>query len=355
MFQPAPDSPPTLHAQPDGLLAKPLAQVRDHLEGLVADYPAEQRHLSEAVGRLLLHSRADPLSCALPLAVHAALTGAPEPAVPVAAAHDLWWRAANAFDDLADDMSEEAADEAHGTPAMSGTALMTAALECFHTLPMRILMDVPAAPAVREGLLRDLAHGCTRAVDGQLHDLAATPAGATPHTVLAAYRHKSGAPYAMACALAARLATGSAEATYGTYGEGTDNAVAEWGRFGELLGLLAQLRNDYDDLRTGRFEDFANGTATYLLVQHLHRVPAPRAERTRALLHRCAEDPGSRSDLRDLLLEPEALHAYREYVHELRHAAEDLLGRLATPGPFAAYLREQVTATAHACLPAEVP
>ncbi|MCS4558769.1 class 1 isoprenoid biosynthesis enzyme, partial [Shewanella sp. C32] len=79
---------------------------------------------------------------------------------------------------------------------------------------------------------------------------------------MATYAHKSGAVYGMACAMAARLAAGTGPAE-----------IDPWRRFGQLLGLLAQFRNDADDLRSGRYEDLRNGTATYLLVHLLHSAP----------------------------------------------------------------------------------
>ncbi|MCX4451875.1 hypothetical protein OOK58_07020 [Streptomyces sp. NBC_01728] len=41
----------------------------------------------------------------LPLIVHAVKTGAPEPAVPLAVVHELWWTSACHLDDLADGQS----------------------------------------------------------------------------------------------------------------------------------------------------------------------------------------------------------------------------------------------------------
>lgn len=64
--------------------------------------------------------------------------------------------------------------------------------------------------------------------------------------------HKNGAPYGMACALPARLSGAQEE------------RVTQWQDFGTALGLLGQLRNDQEDLVTGRDEDARNQTATYL-------------------------------------------------------------------------------------------
>lgn len=313
-------------------MAHTCERVHTYLDDLIDGYRPRHAPLGSALRHLVTRGRPSPHELSLPLLVHAAVTGSAEPAVPVAAVHALWWRAANTFDDVTD---TDAGPRMYGLP--SGVAL-TAALECGWALPLRALSAMNAPAWLRRGLRQDYLAAWTTASNGQLGDLLGDPHALTPDAVLAVYRDKSGAVYAMACTMAARLAAGQDESS------AVRAAIADWGRFGHLLGTLAQFRNDEDDLRTEDCEDLRNRTATYLLVHLLHRTPEPRRGEARSLLARAPASAASRHRLRAMMLDPATLSGYHDDVTRLREEAYALLGRLAPAGPFAAALRACVAA-----------
>ncbi|MEU8799828.1 polyprenyl synthetase family protein [Spirillospora sp. NPDC048819] len=262
----------------------------------------------------------------LPLLVHDAETG-PEarplngggrgledgpPSGPraVAVVHLLWWAAARYFDDLTD---------TPGAPSPGNVAVgkkVLTALAVGSHLPARILADLPVTGGVRAALGDELSRCWLDAVDGQLRDLTAPVSTATPESVLRAYEGKTGAPYAMAAASAACLA-------------GADGRrVTGWRSFGRALGVLRQLVNDQRDLASGRHEDLANGTATYLLVQLLASLPAGRRREALAL-HAAARHSGSaRAELTAWMLDDEVVDSCAASVAPLIERAHGLLDRL---------------------------
>ena len=334
-----------LQQRPENRITEVYPGVHEYLSALFEHYRARHPRLRDALEPLVDRGRADPQEFALPLLVHAAITGAPEPAVPVAAVHALWWRAANTFDDVADG---DAGEQLYG---LGGGVALTTALECGYALPLRALSTMDAPRAVRDGLVRDFFDGWTDAVDGQLGDIRNRPAEVDPAEVLAAYGHKSGAIYAMTCGMAARLALGGAAGSRTAPGDGAEamnpvdtgaQARTGWRRFGHLLGMLAQFRNDGDDLRSGRYEDLRNGTATYLLVHLLHTADPGTRQRALELL-----DDGShrsRRELAGLMLRPAVLEPYEQHVAALADEARALLDTLAPDSPFTEPLRARVDA-----------
>ncbi|MFI0237856.1 hypothetical protein [Streptomyces sp. NPDC016845] len=314
------------------MVAHTCGQVHAYLDDLLSGYRPRHGPLGSALRQLVAQGRPSPHELSLPLLVHAAVTGAAEPAVPIAAVHALWWRAANTFDDVTD---TDAGPRMYGLP--SGVAL-TAALECGWALPLRALSALDAPARLRGRLRQDYLAAWTTASNGQLGDLIGEPPDLTPDAVLAVYQDKSGAVYAMACTMAARLAAGQDESPAGR------EAIAGWGRFGHLLGMLAQFRNDEDGLRTEDCEDLRNQTATYLLVHLLHSAAEPRRSQACSLLARARTSADSRHRLRAMMLEPTTLSAYHARIARLRQEAHSLLDGLAPAGPFAAALRDCVAA-----------
>lgn len=318
---------PDAHQRPEDRITALYPGVQEHLRALLDHYRPQHPRLHGALERLLARGRKDPQEFALPLLVHAAITGVPGPAMPIAGVHALWWRAANTFDDVVD---RDAVGRLYGLS--SGVAL-TAALECGHALPLRALSTMDVPDPLRRRLVDDYFGGWTDAIDGQIGDVLSSPAEADPAGVMATYAHKSGAIYAMTCTMAARLALG------------TDRAEVEgWGRFGQLLGLLAQFRNDGDDLRSGRHEDLRNGTATYLLVHLLHTGSSADRERGLALLAEAATSHRSRQELADLMRQPAIMQPYQERLGAIADEARALLVELAPSSPFIEPLRERIDA-----------
>ncbi len=336
--------PRTAAARPsaEDRLAEAVPRVRQYLARLLDGYRPRYAYLRPALERLVADGRRTPLECALPLLVHGALDGGLEPAVPLAGAHVLWWRAANTFDDVSD--GGTGARLYGGDPG----AVLIAALECGYALPLRALTALPLPGALRERLAADFLDGWTAACDGQVGDLLGSPAGTSPEEVLTVYRHKSGAVYGMAATLAARLALGAHRAD--------DPRVAAWGEFGQAVGLLAQFRNDEDDLRSGHHEDLGNRTATYLLVQLLHAATDTDRERALELLGRAAESAADRRELAAMMFAPDVLAPYQRCLADVHRRAHALLDTLAPDSPFTACLHrrvdDEVRTTAYAVAPA---
>ncbi|MEU5995680.1 polyprenyl synthetase family protein [Spirillospora sp. NPDC047418] len=247
----------------------------------------------------------------LPLLLHGAETGDPGPAAPIAVVHLLWWASARHLDDLTD---------APGPPGASGAAAgakVLTALAVGSHLPARLLAALPVPAATRAALGEELSRCWLDAVDGQLRDLTGGAAAATPASVLHGYAGKTGAPYAMAAAAAACLA-------------GADRGrTARWRAFGRSLGVLRQLVNDQRDLASGRHEDLANGTATFLLVHLLSALPAGRRREALALHAAARHSASARAELAAWMLDDDVIDSYAAAVAPLierAHGLLDLLG-----------------------------
>lgn len=245
----------------------------------------------------------------LPLLVHGAETGEPAPAAPVAVIHLLWWASARYLDDLTD---------AGGAPSPGGAAgkkVLTALAVGGH-LPGRLIAGLPVGATVRAALADELSRGWLDAVDGQLRDLTERAPIASPGSVLRSYEGKTGSPYAMAAASAACLA-------------GADGRrVAGWRAYGRALGVLRQLVNDQRDLASGRHEDLANGTATYLLVHLLAALPAARRREALALHAAARHSSSARAELTAWMLDDEIIESYADSVAPLVERAHGLLDGL---------------------------
>jgi hypothetical protein len=246
----------------------------------------------------------------LPMLVHGAETGEPAAAAPVAVIHLLWWASARYLDDPTD----------AGAPALGGAATakkVLTALAVGGQLPARLIARLPVTGAVRAALADELSRGWVDAVDGQLRDLTERAPAATPGSVLRSYEGKTGAPYAMAAASAACLA-------------GADgDRVAGWRAYGRALGVLRQLVNDQRDLASGRNEDLANGTATYLLVHLLTVLPAARRREALALHAAARHSASARAELTAWMRDDDVIESYAGSVAPLierAHGLLDLLG-----------------------------
>ncbi|MGI5349797.1 polyprenyl synthetase family protein [Streptomyces sp. CA-250714] len=332
-------------------------QVRRYLTALLDDYCGHHDSLRSAVQALIAGGRETPHEFSLPLLVHAAVNGEPEPAVPVAGVHALWWRSANVLDDFVDGDVEQL--PLRGVDR--GVAMM-AALEAGYALPLRALEAAPLPVPLRRRLTADYLDGWTRATDGQIGDILNRPQDVGTDEVLEVYRKKSASIYEMACLMAARLAHGTrGDRPYahtpprcqgraepyadGALLEGTEEqSIAAWGEFGHILGLLAQFRNDHDDLCGGPGEDLRNGTATYLLVHLLRTAPVADRERALALLDQAATVESKRRELADMMRAPEVVRPYNRFLAELSGRAYTLLDTLAPASPFADCLRARVDA-----------
>ncbi|MCC9705793.1 polyprenyl synthetase family protein [Streptomyces sp. MNU76] len=309
------------------------AEIATALESLGPSSGAVRRSISGLLG----HQRMKyPLSV-LPLLVHACETGAPGPAVPLAAVHVLWWTSACYLDDLAD---------GHGahTPAGLGTdeALLASVLSG-QALPIRVVQAQPVPDAVRGALTREIVDCWIDAVEGQLRDLRGDLANASRDAVVAAYRGKSGAPFGMITAMAAILSGARSERT------------ELWREFGEVFGILWQLFNDQEDLLSGRDEDLLNGTVTYLLACALEEAPPGSRERVAELGRAARGSAAARARLRALLLGPAVLRRFERDLAAFRDDAHRVLDELGGDESHVPALRQLVDQAAGMCLTVGLP
>ncbi|MEW2168303.1 polyprenyl synthetase family protein [Streptomyces sp. NPDC007084] len=246
----------------------------------------------------------------LPLMVHAAETGEPGPALPLAVVSDLWWTSACYLDDLADGQAASAAGNLDESEALLATLIGGT------MLPLLVVGSPRVPEAARAPLSAEVVRCWVSGTEGQLRDLRADIRDATRDAVVAAYLGKSGAPFSMVTAMAARLA-----------GRG-DERVELWREFGNVFGILWQLFNDQQDILTGRNEDLANGTVTYLLACALENT-APDARDAALRLHTEARHSAeAREAFTAVLLAPDVLRQYEEDIFRFRDRAHGLLDKL---------------------------
>lgn len=254
---------------------------------------------------------------ALPLLIHGAHTGEPGPAAPAAMAHLLWWVSARYLDDLSD---AETDDAAAADAASDADSRLLSVIDIACHLSAEVLDEACADDPARALRLRQELSRCWHsAIAGQLTDLTANPATSTVDEVLASYRGKTGAPYAMSAAMGAVLAGCDAP------------RVDAWREFGERFGVLRQLLNDRRDLVSGRNEDLRNATATYMLVRYLCSLSGAERAAAEKLLAECAGSPAARERLAARLTAPERLRdvaaAVKPLIDGLHESVDQLGGR----------------------------
>lgn len=266
----------------------------------VADSCAWSPPLFGAVNRLLRSDGGDWTHYRLlPLALHAALTGDPEPAVPVAVLSWLWWTGAETLDDIAD--GEFDRERIGVSPAQA----MIAAIACTSLIPQVVVDRAPVTPATARAWKSELVSTSLSCAAGQLDDLARDGETSWART-MRCYAGKTGAPYERDAVLTALLA-----------GQDTD-AVRAWRAFGRLFGVLRQLANDHADDTAVDAADLSNGVRT-LLVSHLVESTRP------------AEPAGTHRLLLDGSVAPELITSYLARVDTIVNQLSALLERLAPP------------------------
>jgi heptaprenyl diphosphate synthase len=260
----------------------------------------------------------------LPLLVHAAETGDPAGGRPAAVVHVLWWAAARYLDDLAD-----GGPALRDDPARCNEGILAAYGVGSH-LPVRLVRAADVPDATKVAALAELSRGWLDGISGQLLDYTARPAAATVASVLASYAGKTGAPYAMATAMAACLA-------------GADPVrVGRWRDAGRRFGVLRQLTNDQRDLVTGRDEDIRNGVATFLVTLLLDGAPAAERPALLALYAAAATAPDARAEFKARLTAPGHLRAYHTRVDGMVAELHGALAELGGATPFTGALHTLV-------------
>ncbi|WP_244216969.1 polyprenyl synthetase family protein [Streptomyces carpinensis] len=271
--------------------------------------PAAPTVRAAVAGLLRQRTFAYPLSV-LPLLVHAAETGALEPAVPLAVVHELWWTSACCLDDLAD------AHATHPAADDDDSRALLAAVIAGNPLPLLVVQSQQIPPSLRPTLSAEILRCWIAATEGQLKDLHPQAATATRASVISTYRGKSGAPFAMITAMAAELAGAGAQ------------RVRLWRAFGDEFGVLWQLFNDQEDILSGRHEDLLNGTVTYLLACALEQADPHAAQRVLALHRAAPTSAHARAELTGLLQTPAVLHRFASDIAGFGDRAHRILDRL---------------------------
>jgi geranylgeranyl pyrophosphate synthase len=206
----------------------------------------------------------------LPLAVHAAITGEEDTAVPLAAACALVCFSIGLFDDLADD------DRRGHWARHSVGEINLAAATVLSALPSLILARLDVAPPRRVRLQQILAEGLLRVSAGQQADLALTGAHeVTVGQVEAAVVGKIGERFATYCKLAAEMAAATTE------------AMSLYEAFGREIGIARQLISDCHDLVS---RDLVHGTRTMPIVAHINRLSESDRQRFLDLLDHSRTD-----------------------------------------------------------------
>jgi geranylgeranyl pyrophosphate synthase len=271
----------------------------------------------------------------LSLMVLAALTGDPEPALPVCLVSRLWWAGVDALDDLVD-------GQAGRDPALSPQQVMVGATACI-TLPHEVPRLWPVPGLVRLDWEREITRASAAAAEGQLAEQLTEPEEPSWARAMASYRDKNGAAYARDAVMAARLAT-------------DDPAVLRgWRAFGSLFGVMRQLRNDSEVPSAADDEDLANGVFTLELAHALETAAPDRRASLRALSGQARHDTAARGRLRRALAEPDLARAYGTKIQSMGNRARLLLDELAAPSPQRVLLHHLVGMTAATPLTPAIP
>ncbi|WP_308296951.1 polyprenyl synthetase family protein [Streptomyces sp. ISL-44] len=268
----------------------------------------------------------------LPLLVHGAETGFPEPAVPISAVHLLWWTSACHLDDLADGNGSAASD------GLTENETLLASVIAGNILPVQIILSQQVPESVHGELLTEIVNGSIAAADGQMVDMRGDAAGATRGSVIETYRGKSGAPYGMITAMAAILSGTKCE------------RVELWREFGYVFGIIWQLFNDQEDILSGRNEDLANGTVTYLLACAVEDAAPESRGRILDLCAAAGRSRQARGELASLLRAPALLDRYRADIDGYRDEARRLLDELGGDEVYLPVLRQLVDHSARMLL-----
>jgi hypothetical protein len=271
----------------------------------------------------------------LSLMVLAALTGDPEPALPVCLVSRLWWAGVDALDDLVD-------GQAGGDPGLSPQQVMVAATACI-ALPQAVLSLWPVPDQTRRDWEREITRASTAAAEGQLAEQLAEAEEPSWARAMASYRDKNGAAYARDAVMAVRLATDDPATLRG------------WRAFGSVFGVLRQLRNDCQVPSPADDEDLANGVFTLELAHALENAAPDRRAGLQALSARARHDMEARSRLRHALAEPDLAQPYRTKIQAMGNRARILLNELAAPSPHRALLHHWVSVTAAMAAPPLTP
>lgn len=229
----------------------------------------------------------------LPLLVHGAISGDPDPAMPVARATTLLYLGMDILDDLADgDESEHWAGHAPAEINLVGITFVAA-------LPQLAILeaDVPADRLVV--LQRTIAVAGLRMSAGQQLDLGQAGAGElTAAEVAAAAAGKTGEQCALFARLAAELAGAPAR------------VVASYAQMAHAYGMALQVLEDCHTLfERPRSRDLSSGIRSFPIAWQLQRLVGRERDRFVDLLDQARADEDAQEQVRRELKEGGGLRA----------------------------------------------
>jgi len=317
--------------------AEMTALTRRLATGTAAVDPAMAAFIERVIGKAVSGGSRPTIEvmAGLPLAVAGAGCGVPARGGLAGVIHLLWWTAARYLDDLADAKTQRETGPAGGdADRLADDAGILTAMATGTHLPARLIEVAPVADPTRTRLTAEVTRCWLDGISGQLLDYVARPADTSVEAVLRSYAGKTGAPYAMAAALAAILAGAGADRT------------DRWRRFGLELGVLRQLGNDRRDLTTGRDEDLRNGTVTYLLAYLLDPLPDERRAELLTLHAAARDSDAARARFRRHLLDPAVLDGYAKEVDAMAGRIHQDLDELGGDEPYLSHLHAMVDQSA---------
>ncbi|HKD09492.1 MAG TPA: polyprenyl synthetase family protein [Bryobacteraceae bacterium] len=272
-----------------------------------------------------LSRRESHISFRMPLTVYAAITGADEGALDIAAAMVLFYMGTDLLDDLAD--GDPAPEWASEPPSQS----MMMAIGMFATLPQIALSQVEAPASVVLELQKALLKASVRMASGQRRDIASREAASSEINLQSAWdciEAKSGAAIGLLGELPAILAD-------------RRELIEPYFQFGSAIGsafcLMKDCRNLMDGAQSG---DLANGTRSYPIALHMSGLRGEAAKgEFELLLQQARTDPQRRDEVRGRLLGAGTFQIAWLVIDSCRQRARSALEKAQPLEPAGAALR----------------
>ena len=271
-----------------------------------------------------------------PLAVLGALTGDPEPAVPVGVVSTVWWAGAEALDDLSDVMARGAPVSSTG---LTSTQLLIGGVACLELIPRQFIDRCPLPDDVRSAWSAEMIAASLSAANGRLGNAARDADALNWARVMTNYVSKTGAAYARDAVMAAQVVTRAAA------------SIGAWRAFGELFGVLRQMRNDNAQVSPEDDQNLANGTPTLLLAHALATATPAHTAKLLELRAAAMRDVEARAALQHLLHAPDIASGYSGKLHATYHLACSLLDSIAGPSIYRDALRSRMDTTVRLATP----
>jgi competence protein ComQ len=269
----------------------------------------------------------------LPLLCAEAVDCSPKRARPVTAAWIALYVSAHLFDAV-----EDGEYVPHAWQGVPQAQALNAASALLAAVPL-LLTTSDGDAALHTALIVDFQQTALTMAAGQHADLAQWIE--TDEDVLARYWQvtdgKSGALFALACRAGAQLGAPSPE------------VIEAYADFGETLGRLLQLCDDYRDTYLADRRYFGESRASLPLIYGRMVADAEEKETLEALRAQAAADPEAAVDLLQRLDALGARHYLLLQIEHLREVAQTALDRAAAPDPSREKLLALLPCTTELC------